>query len=189
VYRHAESERMVFQQLKQRFVVPDYAIYKTQMQYGTTVNGEFKGIEYLLFESRNEENIWQVIPQEHRHNFFMSLMRVNTDVPPHTDSGIQTTINFYIRTDNCRTQFYKFKTDTPTTKQVENQTDGHIFSPADLIETESFVAESGSVWLLDISKPHAVIPQGEFTERVAIALSSKLAYNRVADILSLTGNL
>lgn len=180
---------MVFQELKHRFVVPKYSIYKTQMQYGTTENGHFKGIEYLLFESPDEENIWKVIPYEHRQDFFMSMMRVNTAVPPHTDSGIQTTINFYIRTDNCRTQFYQLKTDTPKTRQVDNQTDGHIFDNNDLAETESFVAESGSAWLLDVSQPHGVIPQGAFTERLAIALSSKLAYNQVADILRTTGNL
>lgn len=180
---------MVFQQLKHRFVAPDYSIYKTQMQYGTTDNGEFKGIEYLLFESPNQENIWKFIPAEHRQDFFMSMMRVNTQIPPHTDSGIQTTINFYIRTDNCRTQYYKLKTDSPKTKQVDNQTDGHIFDVDDLIETDSFVAESGSAWLLDVSQPHSVIPQGVFTERLAIALSSKLAYNQVADILRTTGNL
>jgi hypothetical protein len=180
---------MVFQELTNRFVAPEYSIYKTQMQYGTTENGQFKGIEYLLFESPNEERIWQVIPEPHRQDFFMSIMRVNTEIPPHTDSGIQTTINFYIRTDNCRTQYYRLKTSQPKITQVDNQTDGHIFDPDDLEETESFVASAGSAWLLDVSKPHAVIPQGKFTKRLAIALSSKLAYNQVADILRTTGNL
>lgn len=158
------------------------------MKYGETVNGEFKGIEYLLIEAE-AENIWQVIPADQRDNFFMTMMQVNTAIPPHTDSGIQSTINFYIRTDNCLTQFYRVKTDQPTTRQVGNQTDGHIFDLADLEATESFCAKSGSAWLLDITQPHAVIPLGEFNERVAIVLSSKLPYARVAELLQTTGNL
>jgi hypothetical protein len=158
------------------------------MQYGETVNGEFKGIEYLLIDTVAEE-LWKVIPEQERDNFFMTMMRVNTAIPPHTDSGIQSTINFYIRTDNCLTQFYRVKTNTPVTRQVDNQTDGHIFDVNDLDAVESFVAKTNSAWLLDVTKPHAVIPQGEFTERVAIVLSSKLTYKQVADLLRTTGKL
>ena len=179
---------MAFQKLKHSFAVPDYTVFGSQMQYGETVNGEFKGIEYLLIEA-TAENIWQVIPADQRDNFFMTMMRVNTAIPPHTDSGIQSTINFYIRTDHCRTQFYSFKTDQPTTRQVNNQTDGHIFDAKDLDATESFCAEPGSAWLLDVTQPHAVIPAGKFSERSAIVLSSKLPYSQVVELLQQTGNL
>lgn len=179
---------MVFQQLKHPFVAPDYTIFGTQMQYGSTIDGRFEGIEYLLIET-NADNIWQVIPEERRAEFFMTMMRVNTVVPPHTDSGIKSTINFYIRTDDCVTQFYQLKTNTPTTRQVNNQTDGHIIDIIDLDATESFCAEPNTAWLLDVTQPHAVIPKGKFSERRAIVLSSKLPYSEVADLLRTTGNL
>ena len=179
---------MAFQQLKHSFATPDYTIFGSQMRYGETVNGEFKGIEYLLIDTVAEE-LWQVIPEDQRDNFFMTMMQVNTAIPPHTDSGIQSTINFYIRTDNCLTQFYRVKTDSPRIKQVDNQTDGHIFDLEDLEPTESFIAEPGTAWLLDITKPHAVIPLGEFSERQAIVLSSKLPYSQVAALLKITGKL
>jgi hypothetical protein len=177
-----------FQQLKHSFDRPDYTVFGSQMKYGKTVNGEFKGIEYLLIESQAKE-LWQVIPEEQRDNFFMTMMRVNTAIPPHTDSGIQSTINFYIRTDDCLTQFYQLKTTTPTTTQVDNQTDGHIFDVADLTETNAFVAEPNTAWLLDVTKPHSVIPQGNFAERQAIVLSSKLPYSQVIELLKQTGKL
>jgi hypothetical protein len=158
------------------------------MKYGETVNGEFKGIEYLLIDTVAEE-LWSVIPKKERVNFFMTMMRVNTAIPPHTDSGIQSTINFYIRTDNCLTQFYKLKTNSPKTRQVNNQTDGHIFDINELDVVDAFVAEPNSAWLLDVTQPHAVIPQDKFTERAAIVLSSKLAYEQVADLLRITGKL
>jgi len=188
VQQFIKDTRLAFQQLNHRFTVPDYTILESQMKYGETVNGEFKGIEYLLIDTMAEE-LWQVIPRDQRDNFFMTMMRVNTAIPPHTDSGIQSTINFYIRTDNCLTQFYRIKNDRPKTKQVINQTDGHIFDVADLDTTESFVAETNSAWLLDVTKPHAVIPLGDFAERVAIVLSSKLSYSTVADLLKTTGKL
>ena len=158
------------------------------MKYGEIINGEFKGIEYLLIDAVAED-LWQVIPLAHRDNFFMTKMQVNTAIPPHTDSGIQTTINFYIRTDNCLTQFYRCKTDRPSTRQVGNQTDGYIFDVNDLDATDAFVAEPNTAWLLDVTKPHAVIPQGKFTERVAIVLSSKLPYSQVVELLQTTGKL
>jgi hypothetical protein len=177
-----------FQKLKYPFVTPDYTVFGSQMKYGETVNGEFKGIEYLLVEARAEE-LWKVIPDAHRDNFFMTVMRVNAAIPPHTDSGIQSTINFYTRTDNCLTQFYRFKTDNPSTRQVHNQTDGHIFDLLDLDTTESFVAEPNTAWVLDVTKPHSVIPQNNFEERCAIVLSSKLPYRAVVELLKQTGNL
>jgi hypothetical protein len=116
-------------------------------------------------------------------------MRINAQIPPHTDSGIKSTINIYINTDDCVTQFYKFKNTDPTTQQVTNQTDGFIFNETDLEKTNSFVAEPSQAWLLDVSRPHAVIPHSDFNERTAIAISSTLAYNVVQDILKETGNL
>lgn len=179
---------MVFQQLKHSFVAPDYTILDSQMQYGSTVNGEFKGIEYLYIDTE-ASGIWEVIPTDRRADFYMTMMRVNTVVPPHTDSGIQSTINFYIRTDDCITQFYTFKTDRPQAHQIGNQTDGHIFNVNDLDILDSFQATPNSAWLLDVTKPHAVIPPSSFSERRAIVLSSKLAYNEVAELLQITGNL
>ena len=116
-------------------------------------------------------------------------MRINTTIPPHTDSGIKSTINIYLKTDNCLTQFYKFKNDKPKTEQVENQTDGFIFDENDLEKTTSFIAKPNEAWLLDVSLPHSVVPQGQFEDRMAVAIGSSLDYNTVYNILKDEGYL
>jgi hypothetical protein len=102
-----------------------------------------------------------------------------------------TTINFYINTSNCLTQFYSLKTDTPRTHQIENQTDGHLFSIHDLNVEDSFVASPGEVWLLDVTKPHSVQPlQAGPVDRVALVLQSrKFNFKETVAMLQATGNL
>ena len=59
----------------------------------------------------------------------------------------------------------------------------------DLKKTNSFVAEPGSAWLLDVSVPHSVKPGNNFKERLAVAMSSTLCYDEVEMILLMTGLL
>lgn len=117
-------------------------------------------------------------------------MKINTEIPPHTDSGIKFTINCYLQTDNCLTQFYKLNSDNPKLTKLPTQTNGRIYDEADLIKTNSFIAKPNEVWVLDVSQPHGVFPLGEFKERVAITLSSMIYnYNDVCNMLYETGNL
>lgn len=184
MYRHAESERMEFCKLTKEFVIADYNVLEVQTSF---MKGD-KGIAYHHV-SFDKFSMFDIIPVQYRDSFTVTLMRINTQIPPHTDSGIKSTINIYIKTDLCLTQFYKFKNNNPGTEQVINQTDGFIFSENDLEKTNSFVAEPAQAWLLDVSQPHAVIPQSTFNERIAVAISSTLAYNVVENILKETGHL
>ena len=114
-------------------------------------------------------------------------MRINDIVPPHTDSGINSTINIYLDTGDCTTQFYEFGTDNPKTKQVGGQSDGFIYDENDLIKTNSFNAKPYEAWLLDVTKPHSVKPGKDFKERTAIAISSTLCYDKVKFMLENRG--
>jgi hypothetical protein len=182
---------MNFIKLKNNLDIVDYSIYETTNSYGLIIDGTFKGIKYSNVESSIKQQLLELIPEEHRHYFGISVMQVNTKIPPHTDSNITATINFYIKTDNCLTQFYSLNTDAPKTKQVENQTNGHLFSINDLNIEDSFIAKSGEIWLLDVSKPHSVHPtQPGLVDRVALCLSSrKFNFNETVELLKSTGNL
>jgi hypothetical protein len=179
----------MFRKLKNHLMVDQYAKIQEQMSYGKIINNEFKGIKYFIVNTPSYADVYNFIPAEYRKDFYLSLMLVNDHVPPHTDSGINSTINFYIKTENCQTQFYKFKSTDPAKVQVDNQTDGYIFDIDDLEATESFTAQAGEVWVLDVTQPHGVVSPGTITERVAIALSTKLKFDQVCDILESTGNL
>ena len=117
-------------------------------------------------------------------------MRINTQIPPHTDTSDKTVINIYIKPENCITEFYKFKNDIAKTKQITNQTDGFLYDEKDLIINSNFLAESNDVYVLDVTKPHSVKPQGKFEERVIVQLAtSTFGFDDVCNMLRKTGNL
>ena len=175
---------MEFCKLKLKFYLHDIETKEQQMFYG---EGD-KGIGYYHTEfPRKFDLMMSMVPPDLQKNFSITLMRINDIVPPHTDSGINSTINIYLDTGDCTTQFYEFGTDKPKTKQVGGQSDGFIYDEDDLIETNSFNAKPYEAWLLDVTKPHSVKPGKDFKERTAIAISSTLCYDKVKFMLENRG--
>ena len=93
------------------------------------------------------------------------------EIPPHTDSGVKSCINFYINTNNEETQFFSIINNGDTT-QITNQTDGYIFNRKMLMLEDYFIAQNNEVYLLDVSKPHAIVSKEMHINRNAITLQS-----------------
>jgi hypothetical protein len=164
------------------------------------LNKQFNGISY---SSRDMEvsyagiigyfsvndlkvDLLKVIPESYRDAFSVSEMKIVDAVPPHTDSGVKTVINFYVRPSNYRTVF--FKGDSPT-YQVPNQTNGQMFYRENLTELESFVAQEGDAFCLDVTVPHAVDSLNDVPkERIAICISTgEYDFEQVCNMLCDTG--
>jgi hypothetical protein len=113
------------------------------------------------------------------------LLKINGAVPPHTDSEVKTSINFYIKPGNYTTTFY---TPEPRAvkRQIENQTNGYIFQPHELANRGSFVAKPGDAYLLGIDKVHDVQGSGERT--VLCLATDKHGFYDVLHMLVETGN-
>lgn len=182
---------MNFIKLKNNLDITDYSINEEHISFGVDVNGTFKGIKYSAVDTEIKKQLFNLIPKEHQHHFDISVMQVNATIPPHTDSNITATINFYIKTNNCLTQFYSLKTNSPKTHQVENQTTGYLFAISDLEKIDNFIAEPGELWLLNVSKPHSVHPNiSGPIDRVALCLQSrKFNFEETVELLRATGNL
>jgi hypothetical protein len=177
-----------FTKLNKQITKIEYKKLDSRIKFGETIDGEFKGIEY--FNVDNADALFDLLLVEHRSGFCATLMKINRNVPPHTDTGIKVTINLYLKTDDCVTQFYKFKTNNPKVNQVENQTDGFIFDESDLERTHNFMAEDGDVWILDVSQPHSVNCTGKLTERLGLSLATNTYnYDEVCSMLKEMGNL
>lgn len=158
----------MFDRLNRDFTFNPYKIKGKGMGY----THEGRGIQYYHIHTIDEEAIFSVIPERFQNDFCLTLMSVNCEIPPHTDSGILTTINFYIQTEDCETNFFEQRVGKARTKQIENQTDGFIFDEADLELIGGFIAKPNEAWLLDVTKPHSVKPRGEIKERLALSLST-----------------
>jgi hypothetical protein len=178
----------MFAKLKYKYLIDTYSEKEEFVSYGKDVNGKFKGIKYLNTTVSNIETILEIFPPEYRKDFSVSLMKVSSQIPPHTDSMSQTVINFYIKTENCTTQFYDLKVPNPRCFQIPNQTNGFIFEVDDLIPTESFVAEDGDAYVLNVSRPHAVFAPTE-PDRVALSISTFYPFEKVIYLLKETGNI
>jgi hypothetical protein len=149
---------MSFVKLKNKFFVGNYDIISRKYQYGVNTPNGFFGIKYSYIDLSNSDELLQIIPEYYRDRCTISVMDLNHKIPPHTDSGIEAIVNFYIKTNNCKTQFYEFKTSDPKTFKLPTQRDGSIFDEDNLNETGSFISQDGDAYLLDVSQPHAVIP-------------------------------
>lgn len=180
---------MNFIKLKNKFLIGDYQKVGTKNEYGMNTPIGFVGIKYSYIDLQNSNDLLKIIPEEYQKDCTLSVMDLNYQIPPHTDSDIEAIVNFYIKTDNCVTQFYKIKNEDYSTSQVTNQTDGFIFDPKDLIETDSFIAEDGDAYLLNVSQPHSVITtKTSFVNRKAICLQIKYRSFEEAKQMLITTN-
>jgi len=182
--------------LKHNFDISDYVVNETFVSYGITDDTGFKGVKYSAIDTPSKLKIFSLIPEEYRQYFNISVMEINWTIPPHTDSNITATINFYIKTGNCTTHFYKLKSEIKEPKipawKPSSQTTGRMFSLDDLDEVDKFNANPGEIYLLDVSKPHSVRrpPDVMYVDRVAICLQSKkFNFNETIKLLEATGNL
>jgi hypothetical protein len=176
---------MTCKKLNTTFNVTDINKLEEYIRYNE--EGSEEGISYSNFTANDTVQFYRVIPKQYRDRFSISLMQVTGNVPPHTDSGVTAVINFYVTTNNCLTQFYELLDSDTGAFQVANQTDGFVYSLDKLRATDSFTAEPGDAWILDVSKPHAVISNAPAdTPRLAICLSTNVfSYTELLRLLNL----
>lgn len=183
---------MSFIKLKNKFIIGSFDPMHVKNQYGYDTPLGFFGIKYSYINMNEPEKLINIFPESQRKNCTLSVMDINYNIPPHTDSSISAIINFYIKSDNCITQFYKIKTEKYKTMKIQNQTDGVIFDEDDLEKTVSFVAEDCDAYLLDVSQPHSVFSADnrQIIQRKAITLQIiGLEYEEAKQMLVETGQL
>ena len=144
----------MFRILKRQFSNLEYSQGDKQISYGDVItyyDAELAG-----------GGVFYTIPLRYRTDFCLSLLKISGAVPPHTDSQVKTSINFYIEPGDYTTTFY-----TPEPKavkrQIENQTNGYIFQQHELANRGSFTAKAGDAYLLGVDRVHDVQGSGERT--------------------------
>ena len=168
---------MYFKKLDIKIDIPNYEVGKKQLEYGIDIDDKFNGLWYSNLKINEQINL---IPEKYKSDFYLLFLEANSFILPHSDSGPTAVINFYIETNNCATQFYEIKNNAEP-YQIENQTDGCVYNLDDLIETESFIAQPGDVYILDVSKIHSVIPldNNEINRKAICFSTDSLNFNEV----------
>jgi hypothetical protein len=169
--------------LKNKFPILGYQQFEEVLSYQDIIT-------YSNVFVPNTFELFSIIPKQYRDKFSLSLMKVSGQVPPHVDSGSKSVVNFYIKTDNCTTQFYKKDSSAVVLEfSGHGQEKGALYDVTKLEATESFVATPTEAWLLNVNEPHAVWNNKEKIDRVAISLSSDIPYADVKKMLEETRNL
>jgi len=75
---------------------------------------------------------------------------------PHRDHGLTCALNLYVQSGGCRTQFWEALPTAVPLKYSEEEAQANIFRTGELVQTESFVANDGDTYLLDVSSVHSV---------------------------------
>jgi hypothetical protein len=178
----------MFKRLNHKINIEDYSLLDQQTQYGHTVDGEFRGIVYYNVQAGTD--LYQLIPEQYRADFYVSAFRINDVIPPHTDTYDRTTINVYVETGDYVTEFYKPKHNNPSKRQIDNQVDGYIFNDKDLLLAGMFKAKKNDAYVLDVSCIHSVRPYYKNLDRTAINLSTHVHdFDSVCSMLQQTGYL
>ena len=173
---------MFFKKFNWSYKIDNINIQDNYTMYGETIQGKFRGITYSKFTANNTDQFYEILPLVYRKYFSISLMQVSWDIPPHIDFKSTAVINFYINTKPCITQFYSIK----FTDDYVNQNSWKGTRINNLTPEDSFIAQSGDTWILDVSKPHSVtrLNAKEDLMRTSVSLStSKFTCNEVADII------
>ena len=158
-------------------------------EYSTEENGKLIGIAYYGIEVFDVSMFYNYIPKKYMKDFIFQHMKINYQIPPHTDSDIKTSLNFYIKTDNCETVFYKPK-ENVTSFKLDHQTDGNTYFYDDIEKVASFVAHDNEVWLLDVTVPHSVETIETDIYRHALVLQTNVyTFDQVKEILKETNNI
>lgn len=139
-------------------------------------------------------DMYKLLPERYHDDFFITEMVISEPVPPHTDSQILTTINFYINTGDCSTIFYKFRDPNNIDYfKLSNQTTGAIFTKDNLDVLGSFVAMPADIYLLDVTVPHSIEHNNKLIssiKRTALCLQSfKYGYDAVLEMLKETNSI
>lgn len=161
---------MHFSKLNLSANVHDFEIGKFVTSFKLNEEGDFKGTVYHTVN--NNDHLFNLIPYQIRPFFSLKYLKINCAIWPHIDHGPKTSINIYLKTDNCKTTFYSFINPSEIRTVPLNRNN--------LKETDSFVAKDGDIWLLDVSTPHSVeLLDNKFTERTALCLQSRLRFDDV----------
>ena len=172
----------MFIKLNKLIHIPEYDIKQHVVLYANKIS-------YAVV-STPLNDIFSLVPERYRKDFELLIMEVSGNVPPHTDSRILSTINIYIKPDNCKTTFYEIITIDPKTMQIANQTNGKLFELDSLKVIGDFVAKKDEAWLLDVSIPHSVTSITFPINRIAVCLqSNKHDMAAVKEMLAETNNI
>ena len=185
---------MFYIKLKNNFLTTDKITVKEEkIFFGVRQpNDTHVGFRYNYADVENSEKYFSVIPERFRSDFTLLSLHIILSraepPPPHIDKDVLCCINFYVRADSVKTQFYTRKQSSNVIPW--NNIVGETYDLENLSEAGSFDARSGEVYLLDTSTPHSVTAHNGFADRHVLSMQTgKFTFNDVKEMLEETDSI
>jgi len=105
---------------------------------------------------RNLVKIRKCLPESLKLHFINAYVSEISLLAPHIHIEDKSVINFYLNTNGETTYFWNGEIVADDSLSADNGKGYWVLDPSKLTVSESFIAKSGDVWLLDTSKPHSV---------------------------------
>jgi hypothetical protein len=149
----------MFKKLNQNFLKNDFKDWELLQGQELISRYESFGTVLEYFKISNVELLKNI----HTRKFFsispdrVSIAKITGSgfLYPHIDHGVTTVLNYYISADKDSTIFYNPKSNsTPT--EYPGKLSKNVYHLHDLNEIGRFSAESGDVYMLDVSQIHSV---------------------------------
>jgi len=186
---------MYYLKLKNNFSITDKITCREEkVFFGVRQpNNTHLGFRYNYADVENIEKYFSIIPERFRKGFTLLSLHIVLSrpetLPPHIDVNVLCCINFYVRADNVKTQFYSIKDDLNATTPWSDVV-GLTFNLENLSEAGSFNASNGEVYLLNTSIPHSVTALNGFADRLVLSIQTeKFTFNEVKEMLEETGSI
>ena len=190
---------MNFIKLKNQFVFDSTDVIEKQ-EIANIGDGAL--IDYAIdTDAPNIQKIYQVIPSYARQLFSISAVRISRLLAPHVDD-VNTSILFYVRAGDFRTQFYKviaedpviIYSDTKINKQEIHDSNAYrpeTYRLEDLVEQDSYVAADFDAWCVNGSVPHSIVHcnQSNEVDRIFILCKTDLPFHTVMKLLEQTNSI
>lgn len=151
-----------------------------QVRFGIVSEGTFMGIAYnnADVDTSAISDLLDKLPED---KISIQYMAINHEVPPHVDNGINTVINIYAKTGGYTTTFHKAK-EGAIKHRLPNQDSGYVCGFHEVDNLDSFVAEDGDAYVLNVAELHSV-HSGKSKERAALCINTTLEFNEVVELL------
>ena len=158
----------------------DFKVLGKQIEF--ELDAEGNKIQYFDVASRSADAFIASLG-EYSQYFYTSFVDVATNIPPHTDIVDKVNINFYIETGEYTTTFYSSR-DGGKKLTYADHGDGHVYNIDDLKPIDSFVANSGDVYILNGKVIHGVSSVNHLPRKFLQVSTNVLDYEQVIDILT-----
>lgn len=112
----------------------------------------------LQYYQLNDLNVISNIPMFSTikpDNVLIAEINGSGSIGPHIDHGPKCVLNWYKQSNNSMTMFYKSK-ENSIPFRAENEDEAKLYKHEDLVLYDCFSASDNDIYLLDVSKIHAV---------------------------------